>query len=217
MKKQVNREPLLKRIAWRRCPQYSAVLNLGVIFWGAWWLASGVAMATDWTQFQGPNMDGTTPDPIALQWDTSSPSFVVWTNLSLTNGFSSFAVSKGGLSPKFPKGALVWSIASRLMLRPVPISGLSQSTPRRGVQLQPPPAGTAEPPATGEMDLVPRRRFWAIRSMPFPARISTWFAAASPMARSSGATTWRQSLERLPSVGKTELRPGSTETSSLST
>jgi hypothetical protein len=71
MKKQVNREPLLKRIVWRGCAHYSAVLNLGVIFWGSWWLASGVAMATDWTQFQGPNMNGTTPDPIALKWDTS--------------------------------------------------------------------------------------------------------------------------------------------------
>jgi outer membrane protein assembly factor BamB len=105
MQKQVNREPLLKRIAWRRYALSSAVLNLGMIFWGAWWLTSGVAMATDWTQFQGPNMDGTTPDPIALQWDTSSPNFVVWTNLSLTNGFSSFAVSKGRAFTQISKGS----------------------------------------------------------------------------------------------------------------
>jgi outer membrane protein assembly factor BamB len=62
-------------------------------------------MATDWTQFQGPNMDGTTPDPIALQWDTSSPNFVVWTNSSLTNGFSSFAVSKGRAFTQISKGS----------------------------------------------------------------------------------------------------------------
>ena len=105
MKEQLHMEPLLKRTAWHRNAQSSAVLNLGVIFWGAWWLASGVAMATDWTQFQGPNMDGTTPDPIALQWDTSSPSFVVWTNLSLTNGFSSFAVSKGRAFTQMSKGS----------------------------------------------------------------------------------------------------------------
>lgn len=91
-------EPLLKEIAWRECSVHAAVL-------AALWLTAGVAVATDWTQFQGPNMDGTTPDPIALQWDTNSPNFVAWSNASLTNGFSSFAVSKGRAFTQISRGS----------------------------------------------------------------------------------------------------------------
>ena len=54
-----------------------------------------LAQATDWPQYRGPVTDGSTPDPIATTWATNSPGFVVWTNGSLTNGFSTFAVSQG--------------------------------------------------------------------------------------------------------------------------
>src|SRR6266403_1683592 len=51
--------------------------------------------ATDWPQYRGPTTDGVSPDPIATSWATNSPGFVVWTNMSLTNGFSTFAISQG--------------------------------------------------------------------------------------------------------------------------
>jgi hypothetical protein len=53
------------------------------------------AWATDWPQYRGPATDGSSPDAIATTWGTKSPAFVVWRNTSLTNGFSSFAVSQG--------------------------------------------------------------------------------------------------------------------------
>ena len=58
-------------------------------------LGQAVALATDWPQYRGPATDGSSPDLIATAWATNSPGFVVWTNMSLTNGFSSFAVSQG--------------------------------------------------------------------------------------------------------------------------
>ncbi len=63
---------------------------LGLFVLGQAW-----ALATDWPQYRGPATDGSTPDPITTTWATNSPGFVVWTNMSLTNGFSSFAVSQG--------------------------------------------------------------------------------------------------------------------------
>jgi outer membrane protein assembly factor BamB len=54
-----------------------------------------LALATDWPQYRGPATDGSSPDAIATTWATNSAGFVVWTNMSLTNGFSSFAVSQG--------------------------------------------------------------------------------------------------------------------------
>jgi hypothetical protein len=65
-----------------------AVLALVLLGWG-------VASATDWPQYRGPATDGSSPDAIATTWTTNSPTFVVWKNTSLTNGFSSFAVSQG--------------------------------------------------------------------------------------------------------------------------
>ena len=62
---------------------------------GALWLGQVLAAGTDWPQYRGPATDGTTPDLIATTWATNSPGFVVWTNMSLSNGFSSFAVSQG--------------------------------------------------------------------------------------------------------------------------
>ncbi len=53
------------------------------------------AWATDWPQYRGPATDGSSPDAIATTWATNSPAFVVWRSASLTNGFSSFAVSQG--------------------------------------------------------------------------------------------------------------------------
>ena len=58
-------------------------------------LGQAVALATDWPQYRGPTTDGISPDLIATVWATNSPGFVVWTNMSLTNGFSCFAVSQG--------------------------------------------------------------------------------------------------------------------------
>ena len=58
-------------------------------------LGRGLASGTDWPQYRGPATDGSTPDGIATTWATNSSTFVVWKNASLTNGFSSFAVSQG--------------------------------------------------------------------------------------------------------------------------
>jgi len=59
-------------------------------------LLQGIAVAfgTDWPQYRGPNSDGISPDPISRVWRTNSPDFVVWANHTLTNGFSSFAISQ---------------------------------------------------------------------------------------------------------------------------
>jgi outer membrane protein assembly factor BamB len=51
--------------------------------------------ASDWPQYRGPTHDGISTDRIQKQWATNSPAFVAWRNTSLTNGFSSFAVSQG--------------------------------------------------------------------------------------------------------------------------
>jgi outer membrane protein assembly factor BamB len=51
-----------------------------------------IAAATDWPQYRGPTHDGITPDPI--NWPSNGP-MVVWTNMTLTNGFSTFVVSQG--------------------------------------------------------------------------------------------------------------------------
>jgi outer membrane protein assembly factor BamB len=69
------------------------------------WLGCLTAWASDWPQFRGPAGDGTTPDPIATAWATNTPGFVVWTNMSLTNGFSSFAVSQGRAFTLISKGS----------------------------------------------------------------------------------------------------------------
>jgi outer membrane protein assembly factor BamB len=53
------------------------------------------AAATDWPQYRGPTHDGISTDRIQKQWATGSPGFLLWRNNSLTNGFSSFAVSQG--------------------------------------------------------------------------------------------------------------------------
>jgi len=57
-------------------------------------ICHAIGLATDWSQYRGPTMDGTSPDPISIQWPAGGPA-VVWTNPSLTNGFSCFAVSQG--------------------------------------------------------------------------------------------------------------------------
>jgi len=53
-----------------------------------------VATATDWPQYRGPATDGTTHDLMSTSWPVSGPT-VVWTNRSLTNGFSCLVVSQG--------------------------------------------------------------------------------------------------------------------------
>ena len=57
-------------------------------------LCQAGAWATDWPQYRGPTTDGISPDLISTSWPTAGPS-VVWTNGSLTNGFSCLAVSGG--------------------------------------------------------------------------------------------------------------------------
>jgi outer membrane protein assembly factor BamB len=52
------------------------------------------ASATDWPQYRGPTTDGISPDPISTNWPANGPT-VVWTNMALTNGFSTFAVVQG--------------------------------------------------------------------------------------------------------------------------
>src|SRR5215471_277349 len=51
-------------------------------------------LADDWPQYRGPNTDGISPELISTNWPASGPA-VVWMNMSLTNGFSSFAISQG--------------------------------------------------------------------------------------------------------------------------
>jgi outer membrane protein assembly factor BamB len=51
--------------------------------------------AADWPQYRGPTHDGISTDRVQKRWTTNSPGFLVWRNNSLTNGFSSFAVSQG--------------------------------------------------------------------------------------------------------------------------
>src|SRR5215470_16433615 len=58
-------------------------------------LVPTAALATDWPQYRGPATDGSTSDTLAITWNSSSSGFVAWTNASLTNGFSSFAISQG--------------------------------------------------------------------------------------------------------------------------
>ncbi len=61
---------------------------------GLFLLCQAGAWATDWPQYRGPATDGSSPDLISANWPAAGPT-VVWTNMSLTNGFSSFAVSQG--------------------------------------------------------------------------------------------------------------------------
>ncbi len=63
-------------------------------FLGLLLFCNAVGQATDWPQYRGPTTDGISPDLISTNWPATGPT-VVWTNMSLTNGFSSFAVSQG--------------------------------------------------------------------------------------------------------------------------
>ncbi len=58
-------------------------------------MAGAAAWGADWPQYRGPASDGSSTELIAPVWVTNRPGFAVWTNSSLTNGFSSFAVSQG--------------------------------------------------------------------------------------------------------------------------
>jgi outer membrane protein assembly factor BamB len=49
----------------------------------------------DWPQYRGATGDGIAPEAIATTWATNGAGFVVWTNSTLTNGFSTFTVSQG--------------------------------------------------------------------------------------------------------------------------
>ncbi len=52
------------------------------------------ALGGDWPQYRGPTTDGISPELISTNWPAGGPT-VVWANMSLTNGFSTFAVSGG--------------------------------------------------------------------------------------------------------------------------
>lgn len=59
-------------------------------------LAAAFALqAADWPQYRGPTHNGVSTDRIQKQWTTNGPGFLLWRNDTLTNGFSSFAVSQG--------------------------------------------------------------------------------------------------------------------------
>jgi outer membrane protein assembly factor BamB len=57
-------------------------------------LCQAFGLAADWPQYRGPTTDGISPESISTTWPVSGPT-LVWTNGSLTNGFSTFAVSQG--------------------------------------------------------------------------------------------------------------------------
>ena len=57
------------------------------------WLLATPVGALDWPQFRGPNGDGTTSEPIQFDWPAGGPTRL-WKH-TLTNGFSSLAVSQG--------------------------------------------------------------------------------------------------------------------------
>src|SRR6185436_15912558 len=62
---------------------------LGLLLLWAW-----SARGTDWPQFRGPTTDGVSTEPISVNWSAGGLT-AVWTNRTLTNGFSSVAVSQG--------------------------------------------------------------------------------------------------------------------------
>ncbi len=57
-------------------------------------VAASSALAADWPQYRGPTTDGISAEAISTNWPAGGPP-IVWSNTSLTNGFSSFAVSGG--------------------------------------------------------------------------------------------------------------------------
>lgn len=57
-------------------------------------LYATIVLAGDWPQYRGPTTDGTSSELISTNWPAGGPT-VVWTNFSVTNGFSSFAISQG--------------------------------------------------------------------------------------------------------------------------
>ena len=59
-----------------------------------WAICQSVALATDWPQYRGPTTDGVSLERIATDWSARGP-LAGWTNMSLKNGFSSFAISRG--------------------------------------------------------------------------------------------------------------------------
>lgn len=63
-------------------------LTAGVVFAVAWG-----SRAADWTQYRGPNHDGSSPEKIATAWPAGGPR-QVW-KTPLTDGFSSFATGDG--------------------------------------------------------------------------------------------------------------------------
>jgi outer membrane protein assembly factor BamB len=57
-------------------------------------LGNSFAFSTDWPQFRGATTDGVSPDPISVNWSAGGLR-PIWMNSTLTNGFSSVAVSQG--------------------------------------------------------------------------------------------------------------------------
>jgi outer membrane protein assembly factor BamB len=57
-------------------------------------LFQSTGRASDWTQYRGSNMDGTSADSILTTWPVSGPP-VLWRNTSISNGFSCMVVSQG--------------------------------------------------------------------------------------------------------------------------
>ncbi|MBN2507331.1 MAG: PQQ-binding-like beta-propeller repeat protein [Verrucomicrobia bacterium] len=66
---------------------------------------AAIAAAADWPQYRGAAGDGVSAEPMAAAWATSDPGFVVWTNTTLTNGFSSFVAAQGRAFSLFSRHA----------------------------------------------------------------------------------------------------------------
>ncbi len=74
---------------WGLQPAYCLATSLAIFFIAN----SSVIRAADWTQFRGPNHDSTSTEKILKQWPAEGPR-QLW-KAPLTDGFSSFTVSKG--------------------------------------------------------------------------------------------------------------------------
>jgi outer membrane protein assembly factor BamB len=68
--------------------------NLKAVAVGLLFFCCAPVWAAEWPQYRGPAHDGSSPDALSANWPVSGPT-VVWTNTTLTNGFSCLAVSQG--------------------------------------------------------------------------------------------------------------------------
>jgi outer membrane protein assembly factor BamB len=84
-------------LAWRDCERSRGFVVSLILAW------TSIASGAEWPQYRGATGDGISPEPIATVWATNSPGFVVWTNSTMTNGFSTFVVSQGRAFTQFAR------------------------------------------------------------------------------------------------------------------